>query len=376
MKRLKYAAVCLTVFTVAALAAFNILDRVFSQKEFSSGSYDGYYYLALDETEKQAYTAVKEEIYTFPEKIETPVLTKSQLEDVLNALVCDDPMMFMLSTCKLTTQGSRAFFTPDYTMGIEEYTRYADRIKTLTESINNAVSGKSEYDKALFCHDYIVNNCDYSDTDSTRESSVIGVFIDSKAKCSGYAKAYKLLLDSIGTESVLITGTATDREGNSLSHMWNAVRFGDSWCYTDPTWNDPITEEGKRLCRHVYFNMTEDMLRRTHSDFSFSQSCNDPSLYYYIIHNAYFESCGESFLPAVSDLIKKAATEGSDRIEIMFSDGKTMADAFELLFEKERIYRALETAALETALPLVTDSVKYAADKDDNLITIIFETEE
>ncbi len=376
MKRLKYAAICLTVFTAAALAAFNILDRIFSPIEFSSGSYDGYYYLTLDETEKQAYTAVKEVIYTFPEKIETPVLTKSQLEDVLNALVYDDPMMFMLSTCKLTAQGSRAFFTPDYSMGIEEYTSYADCIKEQTESIKNTISGKSEYDKALFCHDYIVNSCDYSDTDSTRESSVVGVFIDNKAKCSGYAKAYKLLLDSIGMDSVLITGTATDYGGNSMSHMWNAVRFGDSWCYTDPTWNDPITEEGKQLCRHVYFNMTEDMLRKTHSDFSFNQTCNTPSLYYYIINNTYFESYDESFLPCVSQLIKNAATEGSDRIEIMFSNGQEMSKAFDYLFKKEKIYRALETAALETDMPLITDSVKYAVDKDGNLITIIFETEE
>lgn len=376
MKRIKYAAVCLTVFTVTVLAAFNVLDRIFSPKEFVTGSYDGYYYLTLDETEKQAYTAVKEKIYTFPEKIETPVLTKPQLEDVLNALVYDDPMLFMLSTCKLITQGSRAFFMPDYSMGIEEYTSYADNIKAQTEHIKNTVSAKSEFDKALFCHDYIINTCDYSDTDNTRESSVVGVFIDGKAKCSGYAKAYKLLLNSTDIKSVLVTGTGTDREGNSLSHMWNAVKFGDSWCYTDPTWDDPITEDGKQLCRHVYFNMTEEMLRRTHSDFSFSKTCNTPSLYYYIINRAYFESCDESFLPAVSDLIEQAATQGYGRIEIMFSNGQIMSQASDYLFEKEKIYRALETAALETDLPLITDSVKYAVDKDENLITILFETEE
>lgn len=375
MKRLKRAAVSLAVLAVVNLIVMNVLDSVFSKKEFTAGNYNGYYYLSLDETEKQAYTAVKKEIYTFPKKVETPVLTQAQLEDVLNALVYDDPMMFMLTTCKLTTQGERAFFIPDYCMNKIEYARCKDGINSITNTVKNTVSAKSDFEKALFCHDYIITNCDYSDTDSIKESSAVGVFIDGKAKCSGYAKAYKLLLSSIGIESVLITGSATDREGNSVSHMWNAVKFNDGWCYTDTTWDDPITEDGKKICRHVYFNMTEDMLRRTHSDFTFNEACNTPSLYYYIINNAYFDACDESFLPAVSDLIEQAAVQGSGKIEIMFSDGQVMSQATDYLFKNEKIYRALETAALETDLPLVTDSIKYAADRDENLITILFETE-
>jgi hypothetical protein len=121
--------------------------------------------------------------------------------------------------------------------------------------------------------------------------------------------------------------------------------------------------------------MTEEMLRRTHSDFTFSETCNTPFLYYYIINNAYFTACDESFLPAVSDLIAQAAEQGEGRIEIMFSDGQIMSQATDYLLGKEKIYRALETAALETDLPLVTDTVKYAVDKDENLITILFETE-
>ncbi len=376
MKKLKRAAVCLAVFTVMYIIALSVLDGVFSKREFTAGSYSDYYYLSLDETEKQAYTAVKKEIYNFPKKIETPALTKSQLEDVLTALIYDDPMMFMLTTCKLETRASRAFFIPDYCMGKNEYTRCADSINSKISNIKNAVSEKNDFDKALFCHDYIITNCDYNDTDNINVSSVVGVFVDGKAKCSGYAKAYKLLLSSIDIESVLITGTATDREGNSLSHMWNAVRLGGHWCYTDPTWDDPLTDSGQKLCRHTYFNMTEDMLRKTHSDFNFSEACNSPSLYYYIINKAYFDACDESLIPAVSALFEEAAREGSKKIEIMFSNEQALSQAFYYLFEEEKIYRALETAAFETELPLVTDSVKYAIDTDELIITILFETEE
>ena len=61
MKRLKRIAVSLSVIIVLNLIAMAVLDVTFSKREFTAESYDGYYYLTLDETEKQAYTAVKKE---------------------------------------------------------------------------------------------------------------------------------------------------------------------------------------------------------------------------------------------------------------------------------------------------------------------------
>ncbi len=364
----------ITAFAVIMLVVYNVLDNVFSEKEFSTGDYDSYYYLTLDETEKQAYTAVKEKIYEFPKTIETPVLSTSQLEDVLNALVCDDPMMFMMSNCKLIMQGSRAFFTPVYCMDSDEYENYKDGIEQKIDSIASRIP-EDDFEAELFCHDYIINNCEYSDTDDTLESTVAGVFIDGRAKCSGYAKAFKLLLNRAGIDSVLVTGEATDRNGETQNHMWNAVKIGDSWCYTDPTWDDPLTEDGSSICRHIYFNMTEEMLRKTHDKFSFDEDCDNASIYYYIIYNAYFTDCDASLINAVSSLIADAADKGENKIEFMLASESLASQVQKYLFDEERIYRVLETAALKTGLQLSTDTVKYSANIDERIITIIFDTE-
>ena len=357
---------------VIMLVVYNVLDNVFSEKEFTAGNYTDYYYLTLDETEKQAYTAVKENIYEFPKTIETPILTTSQLEDVLNALVFDDPMMFMMSNCKLITQGSRAFFTPSYCMDSDEYLHYKDSINRKLDSIAERIPADS-FEAELFCHDYIINSCDYSDTDHVLESTVAGVFVEGKAKCSGYAKAFKLLLERADIDSVLITGEATDYSGKTQNHMWNAVKIGDSWCYTDLTWDDPLTEDGNSVCRHIYFNMTEKMLSETHNKFSFNEECDSPFLYYYIIYNAYFDSCDEQLTASVSDLIAKAAQEGKTHVEFMLSSESVVSQAQVFLFDEERIYRALETAALKSGLPIVTDSLTYSANAEDKLIKIIFD---
>ena len=373
MKKLIRTAVCLAVLSVISVIAYNIYNTVFDEKEFAEGDYDYYYYLQLDEKERQAYTAVREEIYEFPQKIESPALTTSQLEDVLNALIYDDPMMFMMSNCKLIMQGNQAFFVPVYCMDSEEYEVYEKSINQTLDDISEEIP-TNDFEAELFCHDYIINNCEYSDTDEALESTVAGVLVNGKAKCSGYAKAYKLLLNRAGIESVLMTGTATDFSGKTQSHMWNAVKIEDSWCYTDTTWDDPLTEDGNAVCRHIYFNMTEEMISRTHDEFEFDEECNNPSLYYYIIYGAYFDKCGESLVSSVSDLIAKAAISGQNKVEFMLSSDSVMSQALIQLFEEERIYRSLETAALKTGMSIVTDSLSYSANIDERLITIIFET--
>ena len=126
MKKLIRTTASLTALAVILLVAYNFFNSFFIEKEFTEGDYSSYYYRQLDKTEKQAYTAVKEKIYEFPKEIESPVLTTSQLEDVLNALIYDDPMMYMMSNCKLVMQGQQAFFVPSYCMDSEEYSHYEE----------------------------------------------------------------------------------------------------------------------------------------------------------------------------------------------------------------------------------------------------------
>lgn len=368
-------AVIILVGIYCAVDSFIITQPENEPPVFTKGDYTDYYYLNLDDDEKKVYTAVKEQIYSFPAVISTPAVTKEQLENVLNALICDNPMMFMFSTCTLDITDSYASFVPEYTMSLSEYTQYEESIEAVISSLEKDMPD-SDYDKELFCHDYIVNSCTYSDTDNTHEASVVGALVTGKAKCSGYAKALKLLLNRFGVESVLVSGNATDYSSNTQSHMWNAVRINSSWCYTDPTWNDPVNDDGEALSQHIFFNMTEDMLRRTHSDFEFNYECNDPSIYYYIINNAFFTSCEKDNHPAVAAVIAAAVNNGEEKAEIMFSDKEAADKAFECLFTDENIYRILETANLSTDSELVTDRIKYTVNENENLITFYFSVKE
>ncbi len=374
MKRLSKVFFCLAVTAAMVLFSrvlFNtgVLDFT-KLPEFEEGSYTDYYYLELDTTQKQAYTAIRENIYAFPAQIEIPAPESGSLSDVLDALLCDDPYLFMFDSGSLMTVGKRNYFVPDYLMGIEKYEQIKTDVETAAGSMLVGLPDGSDFDKELFIHDAIINSCVYSDEDIISESTVEGVFLEKKAKCSGYSKAFKLLLEKAGIESVLIHGIATDYDGNAVNHMWNAVELDGNWYFTDTTWDDPVSDDGKNYCRHTFFNMNTDMLTRTHSEYSFTRPCTDSTQYYYTHNNAYYNEYNKETLLSIAELIAKSE---SGEAEFMFADVAVFETAVQKLFEGEEIYRSLETANLKKGGRLVTTSVRYSLDVNAKLITVYFE---
>jgi len=154
--------------------------------------------------------------------------------------------------------------------------------------------------------------------------------------------------------------------------MWNAVQIDEKWYHVDPTWDDPITDTGEPVCSHSYFNATDAMLSRTHSGYDFAYPCEDESLYYYRVNNAYLTDETEDTVQFVADLIVVAAQSGQDRIEFRCASDKLCQSAVHLLIDNQKIYRSLTLANLSLNNRLTTDSVFYSVDDFDNRITVTF----
>ena len=58
--------------------------------------------------------------------------------------------------------------------------------------------------------------------------------------CEGYARGFKYILDELGIPCVLISGTATNSNGETESHAWNYVELEGKWYAVDVTWDDPV----------------------------------------------------------------------------------------------------------------------------------------
>lgn len=83
------------------------------------------------------------------------------------------------------------------------------------------------------------------DLNAPDRGTAAGALVDGKCVCEGYARAFQLMCEKAGIDSVCILGDST-ANGKTEGHMWNAVRIDGVWYYCDPTWND-TTESDKYL---------------------------------------------------------------------------------------------------------------------------------
>lgn len=78
------------------------------------------------------------------------------------------------------------------------------------------------------------NNFMYVDESFNDSFTAYGALINGKCVCSGYAAAFKLLSDSAGLESIVVTGILD----GGLAHAWNKVKLDGDWQIVDATNND------------------------------------------------------------------------------------------------------------------------------------------
>ena len=90
--------------------------------------------------------------------------------------------------------------------------------------------------KIKAAHDFLVNNVSYIDWNKGEgANTAYGALVKGQAACSGYARAFKALCDSMDVSCYYIHADAT--AGNP-SHQWNMVEYNDGYYFIDVEAND------------------------------------------------------------------------------------------------------------------------------------------
>lgn len=155
-----------------------------------------------------------------------------------------------------------------------------DRHPTLEEKISQLASQclragcRTDFDKALWMHDWLVNNASYDRTNCYYSAD--GVLVRGVGVCDSYRKAYQMLLEAVGVECTYATG------GN---HAWNQVKLDGKWYNVDVTWDDPISgsnpaRTGKE--NHVYFALPDELLEYDHTFATRPHACTAYDENYYL----------------------------------------------------------------------------------------------
>jgi len=135
---------------------------------------------------------------------------------------------------------------------------------------------RTDYDKALWLHDWLVDNMCYDY--SYLYCGCEGALCRGKGTCSSYHGAYCMLLRRVGL-------TCGQSIGNG--HIWTAVKMDGKWYQVDVTWDD--NGYGFRsYLDYIYFGLTDELMQAAHDQHTINTEQRSDSL-----ENNYFIKSGK-----------------------------------------------------------------------------------
>lgn len=236
-------------------------------------------------TNKELYDRLYDELSQYSKRI---IFTESSITpqlifDEFIQVMEDHPELFWLTggakAETLVSESSRTtIFLPEFE---DDPSALPSMAQSLDEEVNSYLSEcpeGSEYEKALWVHDRIVENTVFdSDTlfyaQSIEDDSHFdyaytsyGALVLHKAVCAGYARAYQLIMNRMGIECGYVTGNAINSHGETESHAWNYIRLDGQYYFTDVTWDDPVDENYKDSGRlgHDFFCLSSADMEKDH----------------------------------------------------------------------------------------------------------------
>ena len=260
-----------------------------------------HYYNQLDEYSQKIYNTIdqnKENIKTGTYQINlgtefSEVLSKDDGEKLLGEYYqsaiesynYDNPDVFYIDYGKLylnietTTKRNKKTYKVFINSGNETnyLTQEFDTKEKIDESLNEIekiksyfIQNKKEntYQNIKLVHDYLVESIEYEQTISKANIyNLYGALINKECVCSGYANAFKYLMDALNIPCIIVPGLATNSEGNTENHAWNYVQINNIWYAVDCTWDDPILIGPGFLTnssKYKYFLKGETEMNKTH----------------------------------------------------------------------------------------------------------------
>lgn len=270
----------------------NVLDGIKSASnnnnvDYSKVNVDKYFYNQLDSASKTIYKAFesnKEKMRSGNYKVElgnsfSNILNNENGQDELSkyyqsaieAYTYDNTDVFYLSPNKLylniekTTQSKNTTYNVYINNGdennylIDEFSsknQVESALQQMEQIRENLVEQKTgnDYDDIKMVHDYIVDNTEY-DTSISQPNiyNAYGCLVNKVAVCEGYARAFKYIMDGMQIPCVLVIGEGTNTNGQIENHAWNYVEVNGSWYAIDCTWDDPVTEGGRKVSKSAKY---------------------------------------------------------------------------------------------------------------------------
>lgn len=331
----------------------------------------GVRYDQLTDAQKITY----EEIYTGIENYSKDIyisqkIYQEDLEKVYDAIMYTANFELVYTIRKYdykynSLSGEITQVRPYYDISLEERNSMLNQVDEVAKKVVQSANGLDTFETVKLFHDYIITNCDYEKS-TDNYSNAYGVFIEGKAVCEGYSRAFKYLCDMANIPCELVLGDA------DIDHMWNLVQIDGEWYHIDVTWDDPENKGGDYIS-YTYFNLSDSQIFVNHTinDTSIFPSATATDMNYFK-HNNLCANTSEELYNLIYGEVYNACLNGDRYVYVSVNDKSTFDEAFQTLNADDWnvMFNIINNAYSLADVDLQTSELSCSYDEDIFTFTI------
>lgn len=340
----------------------------------------------LSAEEQAVYDIFLEALLEFkPVITELPMeMTANEVFMMFEKVLVDHPEIFWFrfnETCYCDTQ-------TDKVVKIELAFRYtkeevnvarAEIIAVIQPFLDTINDDMSDFEVALRAYETLVNLVDYDTIALEKQEkipplvkqatpdpirTIYGVFVDRKAVCAGYARAYQFLLKLMGIEAAYVS---------SGVHAWNLVKLEGDYYHLDVTWADASDTKrennGGNAINYSFFCVTTAEITALDShnpkDIIPLPDCTATKCNYHHRFGLYFEKYSAE---AIRDALCISLQRDKSTFSLKFSSMRERDKAFDELHSGGKMGEIMRWAAAQTGISLT----HYSCNMPDNIPVLNF----
>lgn len=203
-----------------------------------------------------------------------------------------------------------------YYMRVSTNIQVSDEAHPSVEAIVSAAVKKcneetdgSDYEKALWLHDWLLLQLDYDH--SLKWSSAESALTRKLGTCQAYESAYSKLLTAAGI-------TNAETRDTYDGHTWNAMKLDGKWYQVDCTWDDTKDNYYNFDPTHLYFGLTDELMALAHKGHNQIYTASDYGTRSTSLADNYFVRNGDAAKWAESyvDRIQENLNAGKAEFEV------------------------------------------------------------
>ena len=202
----------------------------------------GYYYGQLGKEKKAVYDMLAAGCDALAAVIRVPDLGTEVLSDIYLRMKLDLPLLFFVTGFHYRKMpgADHVEVLPDYLFDRGKVKTHRQAVTARLERLARPLKGKSDREKELAIHDFILENVTYDKLKKSYSHEIIGPLTQGVGVCEGIAKTVKALCDAVGLPCIVALSEAAPEIGVRYRHTWNVVTVEGQRYHVDATFDNSL----------------------------------------------------------------------------------------------------------------------------------------